>query len=375
MPEPCFLLFYRSEGESVIEQLVDAARAATLRDTAQRADEAGFERIIIATTDATPFESLPGVEIDLNDSGGPFAPRLRAVLEGIDAGPICYAGSGMPGYTVAAWRALRLRVEAGETVANNLYSADVLATPEAAPLLSLPDDARDNGMALWLRDEADVEVTPLPRSAAALLDIDTPADLRILALADSDRSTGTKGFDLGAELHQLLLKTDVAAIRETGVVERALELLTERESEMLVIGRVGSAVWQALERETASRIRVISEERGMRARPDGQARSLVGFHLGAVGPEELVASLEELGEAVFFDTRPLFAHLDWHPSRADRFWSDAGVWEEIEHPELRAFTKAVANSRVPFVLGGHSLVSGGLLAAIDIAWSRWESSA
>jgi len=27
---------------------------------------------------------------------------------------------------------------------------------------------------------------------------------------------------------------------------------------------------------------------------------------------------------------------------------------------------------VPIVLGGHSLVSGGLLAAIDLAWSRWE---
>jgi len=208
-----------------------------------------------------------------------------------------------------------------------------------------------------------------------VLDIDTPADLRILALVDSDSATGTQGFDLGAELRQLLLETEVAAIRETDVVARAVGFLTERESEVLVIGRVGSAVWQALERETASRIRVISEERGMRARPDGQARSLVGFHLGAVGPEELVASLEELGEAVFFDTRPLFAHLGWEPSRADRFWSDVGAWEEIEHPELRAFTKAVASSRVPFVLGGHSLVSGGLLAAIDIAWSRWESSA
>ena len=119
---------------------------------------------------------------------------------------------------------------------------------------------------------------------------------------------------------------------------------------------------------------MISEERGLRARPDGQARSLLGFHLHAVGPEELVASLEELGDAVFFDTRPLFAHLGWDPSRADRFWSDVGAWEEIARPELRAFTRAVAKSRVPIVLGGHSLVSGGLLAAIDLAWSRWESS-
>ncbi len=374
MSEPSFLLFYRPEGDSPIERLVDQARAATLRDTARRADEAGFDRIIVATTDPAPFESLEGVELDLEPDPVPFVDRLRQVLRRHGPGAICYAGSGMPAYTVAAWRALRLRLNDGETVTNNLYSSDVLATPDAEPLLSMPDGARDNAMALWLRDQAGLEVAPLPRSAASLLDIDTPADLRILTLA-----AGVASLDLGAELCELLAAANEAnnatsALRETDALESALGLLTERETEVLVIGRVGSAVWQALERETASRVRVISEERGLRSRSGGQARSLLGFHLGAVGAVDLVAALEELGDAVFFDTRPLFAHLGWQPSRADRFRSDVGDWEPIEHPELRAFTKAAVGSRVPIVLGGHSLVSGGLLAAIDIAWSRWESS-
>jgi hypothetical protein len=155
-------------------------------------------------------------------------------------------------------------------------------------------------------------------------------------------------------------------------LDTATGLLTQRGTDVLVIGRVGSAVWQALESETATRVRVVSEERGLRSRPDGQARSLLGFHLGAVGPEQLVEALAELADAVFLDTRPLFAHLQWQPSRADRFASDAGDWGSIVHAELRAFTRAAVESRVPFVLGGHSLVSGGLLTLIDAAWARWE---
>jgi len=76
---------------------------------------------------------------------------------------------------------------------------------------------------------------------------------------------------------------------------------------------------------------------------------------------------------VFLDTRPLFGHLGWAPSRADRFASDAGEPEVIAHDGLQELTTAAVAARAPVVLGGHSLVSGGLLALIDAAWSRWET--
>ena len=69
MPEPLFLLLYRSQGESAAERAVDGARAAALRDTVVRARAAGFERILLATTDPRPFTTVPGLEI-LRCSGG-----------------------------------------------------------------------------------------------------------------------------------------------------------------------------------------------------------------------------------------------------------------------------------------------------------------
>ena len=224
-------------------------------------------------------------------------------------------------------------------------------------LRGVPDEVSDNGLGLFLRDEAGIDVASLPRSAAALFDIDTPADLAVLSLCRE-----VPHFSVGAALAAALSARDQAVPPGPTDLDTATGFLTQRGTDVLVIGRVGSAVWQALESETATRVRVVSEERGLRSRPDGQARSLLGFHLGAVGPLQLVEALAELGDAVFLDTRPLLAHLQWQPSRADRFASDAGEWESIGHAELRAFTRAMVESRVPFVLGGHSLVSGGLLA-------------
>src|SRR5207248_1132527 len=112
---------------------------------------------------------------------------------------------------------------------------------------------------------------------------------------------------------------------------------------VVVAGRVGSATWQFLERETASRIRVLSEERGMQAderERSGKVRSILGLYLEKAGVDGLFQALAELGEAVFLDTRVLFAHAHVYPSRADRFLSDLGDWEQIEDPFVRDVTRA-----------------------------------
>ena len=37
----------------------------------------------------------------------------------------------------------------------------------------------------------------------------------------------------------------------------------------------------------------------------------------------------------------------------------------MEEPFLRRFTRGAAEARVPVVLGGHSVVSGGLMALVE----------
>lgn len=103
---------------------------------------------------------------------------------------------------------------------------------------------------------------------------------------------------------------------------------------------------------------------------EGQARSLIGLHLEAVGPAAFMQHLAALGQAAFLDTRVLLAHRRSAASREDRFLSDLGRWEAIQDPFLRDLTKAAVEAPIPVVLGGHNLVSGGLMALVEAAWAE-----
>ncbi|HEY8884495.1 MAG TPA: hypothetical protein VIO35_04220, partial [Chloroflexota bacterium] len=55
-------------------------------------------------------------------------------------------------------------------------------------------------------------------------------------------------------------------------------------------------------------------------------------------------------------------------SASDRFHSDLLQPEAIVDPVARAFTQAALAAPIPVVLGGHSLVAGGLWVLSDAAW-------
>jgi hypothetical protein len=118
-------------------------------------------------------------------------------------------------------------------------------------------------------------------------------------------------------------------------------------------------------------VRVFAEERGMRASgrlARREARSLLGFYYQQVGPQRFFDTLAELGKAVFLDSRVLFAHMGIWPPASDRYNSDLRLPERIVDESVREFTQAAMSARVPVVLGGHSLVSGGMYALVEAAW-------
>ena len=100
----------------------------------------------------------------------------------------------------------------------------------------------------------------------------------------------------------------------------------------------------------------------------GQSRSLLAFHLEEVGPQRFFEHLAELGDVACIDTRPLLSHLGIDASRPDRFNSDLGCAEQIDDAYLRQFTQAAVAAPLPVILGGHSLVSGGLMLLTEGAW-------
>lgn len=253
-------------------------------------------------------------------------------------------------------------------ISNNFYSGDLIAFRPASALLGIEPPAVDNALPRLLRDRAGLESQPLPRSTATQFNIDSPADLAALALH------GGVGPRLSRLLASLTSANSAEPDLDLAPYRRCLPLLTDPSAEVIVAGRVGSQVWQYLERETACRVRVFSEERGMEAAAGERApvRSLLAYHLQAVGLPRFFEELATLGDAAFIDTRVLLAHLGLRPSRADRFLSDLGRAAEIKDAFLRDFTEAAARAAIPVLLGGHSLVSGDLMALIETAWREYD---
>lgn len=356
--------------------MVAGAHRAVLLDTLERARASGaFDRAIVATNWPELVPELAGLaEVDLDPPPGPdglafhFGRRLAEVVHRHRLGAVLYLGAGAgPLLSADQLAALAAEVGSGQRVAvsNNLYSTDFAGFSPAGIICGddLPD--RDNGLAQWWGRQG-LEVRTLPRTAATQFDVDTPTDLLILQAhpgAGRHARAYVQGLDLKAAAQRL---------------SRAMAVLRDIDAEVVVAGRVGSHSWQALEAGTACRVRLFAEERGMVAdgREDrGEARSLLGMYLDEVGLERFFRDLAMLGQAAFVDSRVIFAHLGLKPSRADRFLSDLGSVSDISDPWIREFTQAAVTAPIPVVLGGHSLVSGGMLALIEAARAQPPVSA
>jgi hypothetical protein len=247
-------------------------------------------------------------------------------------------------------------------VANNLYSADIMAFYPASALERIELPATDNDLAWLLHFKAGLPFAPMPRTLTTQFDIDTPTDVGALWWAAGVPPLKNA---LGPHLSEVLERVPERMPRLAEKVEQAYKVMATRWAEVLVAGRVSSWVWRRLETNLPCQTRIVSEERGMRAsgrEERGEVRSLLGLYADAAGIEGLMGAIEQTCNAAFLDTRVLFAHRGLHPTPQDRFASDALMPELITDPWVREFTEAAMSASVPIVLGGHSLVSGGVWA-------------
>lgn len=112
----------------------------------------------------------------------------------------------------------------------------------------------------------------------------------------------------------------------------------------------------------------------MRSARDARPRSLLAALLGRSSPAELVAELSRLGDAVVLDSRVLMAaragsaQASAWPPEEDRFASDFGDASRIGTDWLHELVEAAAAAPVPWLMGGHALVSDGLRLLVDAAW-------
>ncbi|MGH2461685.1 MAG: hypothetical protein ACRDIY_22755 [Chloroflexota bacterium] len=365
------LVFVGFSRASPVEALVADAQEAVARDLIARlAACPSFDVPIVATASSTFARALGDLPVRIvpDESGFHFGRVLAGLIDRFGVERAFYVGGGAaPLLTVAELTTIAEALLSGERalVANNFFSCDFLGfTPASAirRLSSLPPI--DNDLAFRLQRETGLQNVPLARTPGTQLDVDTPTDLLILA-RHPGTGPSTRAFLDGQGL-------------DSRLVGRAGRFLTDPEAEVVVAGRVGPHLWSHFGTDLACRTRVFSEERGMRANgreERGEVRSLLGYHVEAVGPERFFAELAELSNAAFIDSRVIFNHLRINPSASDRFSSDLLRPEAIEHPVVRDFTRAAANAEIPVVLGGHSLVSGGLWALMDAAWLERDETA
>jgi hypothetical protein len=360
-------------GNSHPEQLVHRAIQASVLDLLDMLHAQGIHPIILAGPDLDWLpEALPVIR-DVDQEPFHFGERLAGVIERHSLSSAIYFGAGstpllsrdlidlLQGMLYQSAYAQNSRIPSHIALTNNLHSSDWIGisnTADALPIIRRAE--RDNSLAWMLQKDWTYDVRVLSGMyPASSMDLDTPSDLAIVR-------------------HHALCSPRLTEILRDPLldripVERIISSIARDESQVALIGRVSPLAWQALNKATQSWIRVFSEERGMVASERltrGDVRSLLNRLFELLGPEAFFEELAQLVDAAIIDSRVLMAASGHYPGSADRFASDLYLTDEIEDGWLRNFTAAAASAPIPVLLGGHSVVAGGLYALADTIAAR-----
>ena len=174
-----------------------------------------------------------------------------------------------------------------EALTNNRYSSDIVALGRASALKRVPALPSDNALPRWLEEIAGVSVGELPGRDRLALDLDTPLDVCLAALAPGASAWLRRAVDdAGLALPWL---DDLRAVAR------------DPTKELLIFGRSGSRTLAWLERNVRCRVRFLAEERGLRASvrwpsparhagPDRQPTSTLSLLLARAAPKRLPMS-------------------------------------------------------------------------------------
>lgn len=345
-----------------LQETVIGLRHAITLDTVEKYRAAGLDEVILATNFpalARAAERL-GARVFDSRTVAPFhfGRTLQQVVRESGAEGVIYtSGAALPLISQAeiAWVLKAMEENAPCVVVNNLQSVDLVGWCPAHHLERIEPPENDNLLG-WLLRETGMNRVLIPNSAGIHFDLDTPTDFLTLGLSG-----------LGGPRTRAALK---AVTWPAGRLTAAADILAGELPEVALIGRVGTPIIDHFNKNLRVRVRVFSEERGMKAtgrEEEGKVTTLIGDLLEELGPVKFFQYAERVFDAIFWDTRVLFANRGRRVSEWDRYHSDLGVPDQIQDPFIREFTRAALGCRVPVVLGGHSTVSGGLWLLVDRA--------
>ncbi len=361
------LIMLGPPGLSEIEYLISDARRHAALDLVQRLQQSQMiEQVYVFTPDqdfAEPLRNFGAIILpDRMKAAFHFGNRLRNCIEEIAPTAEClaYFGAASAPLMEFHWFDNVLqqcrRSEIPWACVNNFHSSDWAVFSHSHLLASAEQHLpTDNSLGWVARNICGYEVHSLLPSAATRADLDTPIDLLMLekhpSLGPNLRGWISDSFNYD--------RSKIIALRS---------LIAAPAATLAMLGRISSAASQTLEKNTQIWTRIFAEEKGMSASgrlERGEVISLVGRIFEAWGPDRFIDELEMLAGGALWDTRVVMAQLYGWPSARERFAFDVGRCDLLENKALEPWCRAVHESAVPILSGGHNIVSGGLLALLE----------
>jgi len=360
---PTLLMIPPAGGPARAERWMAGARLAAARDLIDRLHMVKMaDPVHILAAESIDREILrehADVVLDPLDMPFHFGRALcRMIPEGAER--IAYfGGASAPLLTIEALeRMYTIGLEADPFTAqvNNWHSSDWLLMTQPEHLNPIADELpKDNALGWVLQHSGGYSVSAEEPSAATRGDIDTPADVCMIAAHP----------DAGEHLRAFIQANPVDLQQRCGAV---LDVLRTPAASLALIGRTSADAWQRLVQVSKIWVRVFAEERGMAASgrmARGEVHSILAAAIEAMGQQAFMHELEQSADAVLWDTRVWMAHHHIWPSDADRFAADFGWVDQIQDADLRRLTEAQNSISIPMICGGHGVVSGGLYALLE----------
>ncbi|MFO7951283.1 MAG: hypothetical protein R6U91_00530 [Bacillota bacterium] len=356
------VIFEGSLPKSPVEEAIVLVRQAALLDNLGKMNNVPLlDRILLYTNRSELVEPAKklGAEVFLNSKFPDdfhFGHELQTAIRKNNLNRVlCLNGAGSPLITVDELNMVcdKLMNRERFVYTNNTQSVDIIAFTVPNNLYEVELPATDNSLAMALRDQLGLNMELMPHTLGLMFDIDTPTDLLVLG---GSHFAGPRTKDALAGL-QLDL--------DYNTLKQAKAVLSAEYEDVALIGRVGAPVIERLNALLKLRLRVFSEERGMKSLGRIEANevvSLLGLLIDHAGLENFFNYLSRVASCAFIDTRVLMHHYFYDFSDEERFLSDLGMWKELENPWLKEFTRLAVHCPIPVILGGHSLVSGSLWA-------------
>ncbi len=351
------VIFHSPAGDSDVERIVATARTFAMLDLAEAVGPRVSTGVLVGELPREAREHVRSWETLVLPPEEPFhlGHLLKTIIRHHQLDSLLYFGSGSGALLAAS--DLDQLVRFGQrdrpgALFNNFYSCDFAAFSDTSVLLDLALPEGDNGLGFLLSD-AGVPCYALPRTLETQFDLDTPVDVLLVKAADRG----------GERLRSHLASLDL----DHPTLAPVAETLVERSALVYLVGRVSPATWHAFETQVACRTAGIIEGRSMKAY--GHTRvPMLNRAFRDRGFQELFGWLEQAADAAIIDSRPLLVRDGVLPAPRERFCSDLFRVSALRDPRWVDFTRCAMECGIPILLGGHSLVSGGLSLLSDICW-------